>query len=133
MTYTTFTREKVLGAEWLRLIPTFKRGYPQPESTWVTNPINYEDACPQCGIFRQTASFRLRKEPCLGKKDFLSLFWTYALFCTGEVLREFERQGIRGYEVWDAIIHIAVTCSTAALSCRPTGTRSTTLAGSELR
>jgi hypothetical protein len=38
-------------------------------------------------------------------RDFLSLYWAYALFCTPRVLRELERRGIRGYEVWDAYIH----------------------------
>ena len=102
---TVFTKKELLSAEWVRLVPTFERGYPQPEETWVTNPINYEDHCPECGTFRQTASFRLKKEPNLGKSDFMSLYWTYALFCTPRILSELASHQIRGYEVWDAIIH----------------------------
>jgi len=102
---TVFSSEEILNAEWVRLIPVFERGYPQPEDVWSTNPINYKENCPQCGTFRQKSSFRLKKEPNLGKKDFMSLYWTYALFCTPRVLNELEAQGIRGYEVWDAIIH----------------------------
>jgi hypothetical protein len=101
---TVFSEEEILSAEWARLIPVFEQGYPQPEETWVTNPINYEEHCPQCGTFRQTGSFRLEKEPNLGKKDFISLYWTYALFCTPRVWDELETQRIRGYEVWDVII-----------------------------
>lgn len=102
---TKFTADEILKAEWLRLIPVFEQGYPQPERTWVRNPISYQDHCPQCGTFRQTANFRLKKEPNLGKKDFMSLYWTYALFCTHRVLNELETHKIQGYEAWDAIIH----------------------------
>jgi len=102
---TVFTREEILGADWLRLIPSFEQGYPQPEGTWVTNPINYDSFCRQCGTFRQKTSFRVKKEPSLGKNDFVSLYWTYALFSTTQVLGEFEAQGTRGYEVWPLVIH----------------------------
>lgn len=108
---TIFTPEEILSAEWVRLVPVFEQGYPQPEEIWATNPINYEDHCPECGTFRQTASFRLKKNPNLGKKDFVSLYWTYALFCTPQVFSELEAQGIRGYQVWDAIIHRSDTPS----------------------
>lgn len=108
---TKFTLEELLSAEWLRLIPVFEQGYPQPEETWVTNPTNYEDHCPQCGTFRQKASFRLKKEPILGRKDFMSLYWTYALFCTPRVLNELEAHEIQGYEMREAIIDKANTPS----------------------
>ena len=108
---TVFSSEEILNAECIRLVPVFEQGYPQPEETWVTNPINYEDHCPECGTFRQTASFRLKKNPNLGKKDFVSLYWTYALFCTPRVLSELESHDIRGYEIWDAIIHKSNTPS----------------------
>jgi len=108
---TTFSPSEILSAQWTRLVPVFEQGYPQPEETWVRDPINYEERCPKCGIFRQRANFRLKKEPVLGKNAFMSLYWTYALFCTAQVLREFEAQAIRGYEVWDAIIHKANTPS----------------------
>jgi hypothetical protein len=101
---TTFAPKEILSAQWTRLIPVFQQGYPQPEETWVTNPPNYEDHCPECGTFRQTASFRLKKDPNLGKKDFVSLYWTYALFSTPQVFNELESHGIRGYGMWDAII-----------------------------
>jgi hypothetical protein len=104
MLNTKFTRGEILNAEWARLVPNFQQGYPQPEETWVTNPPNYEDHCPECGTFRQTANFRLKKDPNLGKKDFVSLYWTYALFSTPQVFNELESHGIRGYEMWDAII-----------------------------
>jgi hypothetical protein len=102
---TKFTTEEILNSEWARLVPTFEQDYPQPEATWVRNPINYEQHCPECGTFLQTASFRLKKEPALGKNAFVSLYWTYALFCAVQLLTELEAHEIRGYEIWDAIIH----------------------------
>lgn len=103
---TVFTKEEILSAEWVRLIPTFEQGYPQPEETWVENPINYEDECPECGVgFRQIAPFRLAREPRLGKHDFLCLYWTYTVFCTSRVLETLKAHQILGYEVWEAIIH----------------------------
>jgi ribosomal protein S27AE len=102
---TTFTPAEILSAQWARLVPAFEQGYPQPEATWVRKPVNYEEHCPRCGTFRQAASFRLKKEPVLGKKVFMSLYWTYALFCARVVLIQLEADEIRGYEVWDALIH----------------------------
>ncbi len=102
---TVFTQEEILGADRLRLIPRFEQGYPQPKESWITNPINYDNFCRQCGTFRQKTSFRVKKEPSLGKKDFMTLYWTYALFSTTRVLGEFEAQRTRGYEVWPLVIH----------------------------
>lgn len=102
---THFTEKEILNAQWLRLVPVFEQSYPQPEETWVTDPPNYEDHCPQCGTFRQVTSFSLKEEPRLGTHAFMSLFWTYALFCIPQVVHELEAHEIQGYEVWDAIIH----------------------------
>lgn len=103
---TIFTEPEILSAEWVRIKPVFEQGYPQPEETWVENPLNYENECPKCGAgFRQKAPFRLAKEPRLGKHDFMCLYWTYTLFCTPKVLEALKAHQIRGYEVWQAIIH----------------------------
>jgi hypothetical protein len=102
---TVFNKKEILAAEWLRLIPIFQQGYPQPEETWVSNPITYTSHCPQCGTFQQGSSFRIKKEPGLGKNDFMSMFWMYALFCTPKVLKELETHQIQGYEIWNVIIH----------------------------
>lgn len=103
---TVFTPEEILSAEWVRLIPIFEQGYPQPEEGMAWKEITYEDQCPQCGVgYRQKAPFRLAKEPRLGKHDFLCLYWTYTVFCTPKVLETLRAHQIRGYEVWEAIIH----------------------------
>ncbi len=102
---TIFTNEEILDADWVRIIPKFEQGYPQPKATWVSNPASYENKCRRCGVgYHQVAPFRLAKEPRLGKHDFLCLYWTYTLFCTPRVLEALGAHDIRGYEVWDAII-----------------------------
>lgn len=103
---TIFTEEEILGAPWSRLIPVFEQGYPQPESSWSVNPITYEGHCPECGVYeKQGDNFRIKKEPRLGKNQFMTLHWGYALFTTSTVLAELANQQVQGYEVWDVLIH----------------------------
>lgn len=102
---TIFTSEEILSAEWTRLIPTFEQGYPQPKKNMLWKKASYESKCAECGAgYRQRASFRLAKEPGLGRYHFVSLYWTYALFATPQVLETLEKHQIRGYEVWPAIL-----------------------------
>lgn len=103
---TEFTPEEILQAEWVRLLPTFEQGYPQPKEGMQWKRITYEGQCPRCGVgYRQKAPFRLKREPRMGKHDFLCLFWTYTLFCTPEVHEKLKVHGIRGYEIWEALLH----------------------------
>lgn len=100
---TVFNEPEILEAEWVRLIPAFEQGYPQPKEGW--EQITYEGECPQCGAgYRQKAPFRLAKEPRLGKHDFFSLYWTYTLFCTPRVVERLQAHQILGYQVWEAIL-----------------------------
>lgn len=104
MVYTIFSPEEVLEADWVRLVPTFERGYPQPEDGWER--FTYENECAKCGAgYRQKAAFRLKKEPPMGRHDFLSLYWTYSVFCTPQVVEALQAHQIRGYDEWKAIIH----------------------------
>lgn len=103
---TVFTDEEILEAKWGRLMSVFEQGYPQPEATWATNPITYEGVCSKCGTYqRQRESFRIKKEPRLGKNHFMSLFWTDALFTISTILTEFAAHQLQGYEVWPVLIH----------------------------
>jgi hypothetical protein len=102
---TFFADDEVFDAAWVRLVPIFQRGFPQPQNTWIEDPHNYADHCPQCGTYRQIASYRLKQEPKLGAYDFYSMHWIYELFCTPRVFAELVNHRVRGYETWDAIIH----------------------------
>ena len=102
---TFFSDEDVLGAEWLRLTPTYEHGYPYPRNKWLDTFYNYEDHCRECGTFRQKSSFFLQKEPSLRKNDFMCLIWTWTFFCRYQVFDQLAQYQVRGYEQWDAIIH----------------------------
>lgn len=102
---TDFTADEIRAARWVRLIPTFEQGYPQPHEQMVWRRLTYEDQCPQCGVgYRQRAPFRISSEPRLGKHDFVCLHWTYSIFCTMRVLAALQLNSLRGYRVWEAII-----------------------------
>ncbi len=100
---TEFTETEILAASCARLLPVFQRGYPQPERGWEAE--TYLGECPKCGIgYTQVAPFRLAGEPKMGLNDFLSLYWTYSLFCKQEIFGDLGSSGIKGYAVWPAII-----------------------------
>jgi hypothetical protein len=103
-TFTTlFTKNEVVNSQWLRLEPIFKQGYPQPEDTWKNTTL--KGMCPKCGAgYTQIAPFRIQDEPKLGKNDFVSLFWTYALFCKNQVFTKLNNHNFAGYEEWPALL-----------------------------
>ncbi|MFZ2361818.1 MAG: hypothetical protein WA040_20945 [Anaerolineae bacterium] len=101
---TFFTSQEIEAAEWIRLSPTFEQGYPAPKEGWELT--TYADECPNCGAgYRQKAPFRLAKEPRLGKHSFMSLYWTYTIFTSQQVITALAAADIRGYERWDVLLH----------------------------
>ena len=105
MQETIFSTEEIRNAEWLRLIPTFEQGYPQPKLHWPIKQLSYEIKCPKCYIYQQTNSMRMAKEPSLRNKSFMTFIWTRDAFCTPEVIQELKKIQAKGYEVWDVVIH----------------------------
>ncbi|MBI4303339.1 MAG: hypothetical protein HY665_03240 [Chloroflexi bacterium] len=109
---TYFDIEEVLSAEWVRLLPGFEQGYPQPAEDMAWRDITLENVCPDCGAgYRQKAPFRLLKEPRMGKYDFLSPTWTYTFLGTPKIIKALGACGLRGYQVWPAMIHRSDTPS----------------------
>jgi|WetSurMetagenome_2_1015567.scaffolds.fasta_scaffold206371_2 hypothetical protein len=102
---TLFSEEEIRNADWLRFKSTFEQGYPQPKLHWPIKQLSYNLICNKCAIHSQTASMRIIREPNLGRKSFMSLMWTNEILCKPEVLVTFETIGIKGYEVWDVLIH----------------------------
>jgi rubredoxin len=103
---TVFSREEILETEWVRLVATFERGYPQPEGKW--KQLAYQNECSECGAgYRQKAAFRLKKEPRMSRHSFLSLYWTHSVFCIPQVVEALQAHQIQGYDEWKAIIHKA--------------------------
>ena len=103
---TIFTKQEILEAEWVRLKPIFEQGYPQPKDTFEWRDNTFSFVCHKCGIAHgQKAPFHLRKEPKMGKNDFLSLYWAYTLFCNAKVIAVFDANQFQGYEALEALIH----------------------------
>lgn len=104
MVYTIFSPTEVIEAEWVRLVPTYERGYPQPENGW--EELAYEGECTKCGAgYRQKAAFRLKKEPRMDRLEFLCLYWTYSVLCVPQVVETLHAHEMQGYDEWKAIIH----------------------------
>lgn len=104
---TIFSEEEILRASWSRLIPTFEQGYPLPKEAWLSGLPPYGERCRKCGIHKeqQQFKFRIKKEPRLGKRSFMSLYWTYALFAVPVVFEAFAENELSGYEKWPVLIH----------------------------
>ena len=78
---TRFTKRELADARWLKLIPDWHHGYPQPhEDVFGYRQATYDltDACDQCGIgMRQKAPFQMKGEPRWGKRSILQLNWVF--------------------------------------------------------
>ncbi len=104
--YTTFEDEEILASEWVRLCPGFERYYPQPESDWGYVKDTFRKACSSCGLESdQKAPFRIKKEAKLGKYDFVSLYWTYGIFATQQVVEKVQLAGLKGVEIWPVMLY----------------------------
>jgi hypothetical protein len=102
---TIFTKEEIHNAEWLRLIPSFEQGYPQPRLYWPIKQLSFDLLCNKCAIYNQIGSMRLAKEPHLGKKTFMSLIATGEIFAKSIFFQSLSNIQARGYEVKSALIH----------------------------
>jgi len=102
--YTVFDQDEVLGAEWVRLIPTFETGFPHPKDTWIPHRPNFEAVCTECGRYLQRSPFQVKEEPNLAGHDFMRLSWTYSLFTTREVLEGLVQSRFGGFDAWELIV-----------------------------
>jgi len=102
---TEFAPEEIISADWVRLMPTFLQGYPQPDGAFKWRDNAYAYVCAGCGIKDgQKEPFYLKKEPKMGKNDFVALYWIHKVFCTFKVLAVLEASQIKGYETRDALM-----------------------------
>jgi hypothetical protein len=101
---TVFTDEEILKAPFARLLVMYERGYPQPKSSWISNPINYESKCKSCGVFKQNAPFRIKDEPELKGRDFMTLYWGSAIFATPKVIEKMNQEKITGFSEMPVLI-----------------------------
>lgn len=80
---TRFTPEEIASANWLELVPSWHRGYPQPEKGFAFRGVTYDLAsrCDLCGVgAKQRAPFRIRNEPRWGRNGILQLNWVFDEF-----------------------------------------------------
>lgn len=75
---TIFTTKELQSAEWLRMRSKWRFGYPQPEGNFAYKTITYskENYCSNCGSgLTQIDSFRIKKAPKWGSRNFMELNW----------------------------------------------------------
>lgn len=115
-----FSDDEILASEWVELGCFFYQGYPQPEKKWLREFPNYQNYCSKCGTHQQVGSFFLKKEPYLRANDFMSLFWTSAIFGKHAVFDSLATHQIRGYEKVDALLQKTKFSSTVVAQLMPT-------------
>lgn len=97
---TIFTKEELLNAQWMRVRSIWRTGYPEPMDGYQYTSITYsrDNYCEECGIgLKQIDSFRMKKVPSWGRKNFFSLFWVDdELFVSQAAKNAFEKDGITG-------------------------------------
>ena len=81
---TKFTTGELKRAEWLRMIPNWHHGYPQPNEEdcgYLKVTFDSEKQCSSCGIRGpQKAPFRMKAEPKWGQRSILQLNWVFDEF-----------------------------------------------------
>ncbi|MDX9724694.1 MAG: hypothetical protein RBU37_28350 [Myxococcota bacterium] len=81
---TRFSKDEVLNAKWLVLVPDWHHGYPQPkDGVFGYRQATYAltDWCKHCGIgLRQSAPFQMKGEPKWGRRSILQLNWVFDEF-----------------------------------------------------
>jgi len=105
-THTIFTKKEIQSARWVRVSPDFIHGYPMPDldGSWMNVSFNEGQDCPKCGMgIKQMAPIHLKREPKMGKRDFMGIFWTFNIFAKPEVIEVMSKNNINGFETMPAL------------------------------
>jgi hypothetical protein len=81
---TEFTQAELLNADWLKMLPDWHHGYPQPQE----GDFGYQEAtydlssyCEDCGAgMIQARPFQMKGEPKWGRRTILQLNWVFDEF-----------------------------------------------------
>lgn len=106
VTNAVFTKKEIKSAKWIYIGPDYMCGYPMPDGYAEYEDISFtgDKQCSSCGIgLEQKATIHLKGEPKMGKKSFMSIFWTYNIFATSAVFEIMAKNGITGYDPLPAI------------------------------
>jgi hypothetical protein len=118
---TRFMPAEKAAALWVELVPSWHRGYPQPEENFAFLGATYDLSghCNVCGVgAKQNAPFRMRKEPRWGRNDVLQLNWVFdEFFVTPRAYRAvFEPFGVacrpvldRKGQTLETVVQLAIT------------------------
>lgn len=101
-----FTKKEIQSAEWVRVGPDFIHGYPMPDidGSWMNISFNEGKDCPKCGMgIEQLAPIHLKREPKMGKRDFMGIHWTFNIFARPEVIEVMSKNKISGFETMPAL------------------------------
>jgi hypothetical protein len=105
-TWTEFTKEEIMSAEWVQIYPAHFCGYPMPDLHGEWRELSYysERECKECGIgLRQKAPIHLKGEPKLGRNHFMGIFWMYDIFALNKVFDVLLKNDIKGFEAYPTI------------------------------
>ncbi len=98
---TSFSKQELLSAQWLRVRSKWHNGYPLPEGAFAYRNITYapDSYCVECGCgLRQVAPFRMKGAPKWGTRHFMSLNWiTDELFVDDLAKNILTQEGLTGF------------------------------------
>lgn len=91
---TKFSKKELLSAEWLTVRSQWHYDYPQPESRYKEITYTNEHSCPECGIgLVQQDSFRFKRTPKWGRRNFCMTNWVYDEFFVSPKAKELLESG----------------------------------------
>lgn len=96
--YTVFTKKELREAPWLKIRSKWEFAYPQPErKDGYREGVYAPGYCPDCSSLIQIGSFRIKKAPKWGRRNFAMLYWVGdELFVNDRVKDVFQKEGISG-------------------------------------
>ncbi len=86
---TKFSKEELFEAEWLIMRSKWHYDYPQPEDCYTELTYSEAHSCSNCGVgLVQQGSFRFKKTPKWGKRNFCMTNWVYDEFFVSPKAKE---------------------------------------------
>ena len=95
-----FTKKELREAQWLTIRSKWEFAFPQPESKdGYREGVYAPGYCPDCSSLTQIGSFRIKKAPKWGRRNFAMLYWVGdELFVRDRVTEVFQEEGISGVD-----------------------------------
>lgn len=96
-----FSKQEMEEAEWFTIRSIFRWEYPQPDESYMELTYDLKQYCSNCGSgSKQNDSFRVKKEPKWGQRNFLMLNWVEdELFISDKMSRILKEKDLQGYKI----------------------------------